>query len=217
MVSVPTYKRILSYLWPVRLRKSSGTENPVLELFLFRNQYQLATMDALYSDGDRYKPIVAACDYLKHELHEIKSVLVLGTGIASAVRIIERYKGRPKYTLVEHDKTVLEWALELLPSGLHDRVQPVHADAGSYMQKSSKKYKLIVTDIFNGRVVPDFVTETTFLEQCKAGLDDGGIWVLNYIVHKNTDWKKIHRRLGGVFPDNRVINIGINRIVIARV
>lgn len=217
MLNVPTYKKILSYLWPVRLRKSSGTENSVLELFLYRNQYQLATIDALYSDGKRYRPVRSACSHIHTELPQIKDVLVLGTGIASAVRIIESFDAHPQYTLIEYDKTVLQWALELLPEGLHSRVTPIHANAQDYMQENDKQYSLVITDIFESRLVPRFVMETEFFELCRRSIRPGGYWVLNYILQPDDNWEKIHRHIGGVFPDNDVIVDGVNRIVVAKV
>ena len=85
---MPTFwQGLQSLLYPVRIRKSSSTVNPVLELFYFQGRYMLGTPDAVYSDGDRYRPLVAAftAPGLKPHLGNVRNVLVLGTGLASAV------------------------------------------------------------------------------------------------------------------------------------
>lgn len=217
MPKISTYTRLLSYLAPVKLRDSAGTQNPVLELFLYRGQYQLATIDAMYSDGDRYRPMVIAFKHLKEYLPAVKDVLVLGTGLGSAVRVLDKMGFHPSAALVEHDSTVLKWALELMPEELNNRLVPVCADAEAYMANNTITYDLILTDIFNSRVVPDFVTSEKFLKQCRNSLKPGGHWVLNYIVQKNMSWEEILKRIGTVFPDYHVLKHGINRIVVAKV
>lgn len=217
MIQIPLYKRLLSYITPVVIRKGSGTVNPVLELFIYKGQYQLATNDALYSDGDRYTPIRKACIAIGRDLERVKDVLVLGTGLGSAVYIIAANKCYPEYTLVDKDSTVLDWAIELMPEKLKSNIQTVNADAQQYLEGHTKQYDLIITDIFNSRVVPDFVTSEVFLLHCKNCLKEGGIWVLNYIVLTKENKKEILDRVSKVFPSREVVNDGINMIVIARV
>lgn len=217
MIQIPLYKKILSYITPVVIRKGSGTANPVLELFLYKGQYQLATEDALYSDGDRYTPIRKACKAIKSDLPHINDVLVLGTGLGSSVYILSANGCYPNYTLVDKDSTVLEWAMELMPEQLKSKINTVNADAKEFLEGRTKQYDLIITDIFNSRVVPEFVTQEPFLQNCCRSLKEGGVWVLNYIVLTRENKKEILDRVGKVFPEKEVVNDGINMIVIARV
>ena len=92
---------------PVLIRRSAGSVNSRLLLYLYRNQFQLATSDVYYSDGTRYEPVVAVINALKPVMPGIKKVLVLGTGLGSIVDIVHAQKFFPKFTLVEIDKVIL--------------------------------------------------------------------------------------------------------------
>ena len=50
---IPLYKKLLSYLYPVPIRRSAGSENEYLELNLYCNQLQLASRcyQAIFDTG----------------------------------------------------------------------------------------------------------------------------------------------------------------------
>lgn len=107
------FQIIGSLFYPVLIRRASSAVNPVLELYRYRGRWQLATADALYSDGGQYRPLLAAFRTLKPQLPAVKNMLVLGTGLGSAVQILHEMGHHPACTLVELDEKVLQWALEL--------------------------------------------------------------------------------------------------------
>lgn len=208
---------MLSYFHPVLLRREKGRVNPLLELYLYRNQLQLATFDALYSDGDRYQPVIAAVKRMKDKLPSVKNVLVLGTGLGSTVRIINKAGVYPHFTLVDNDETVLQWAIEFLPSNQPENITPICTDAKEFVANCGEQYDLVVIDIFSGRVVPGFVTEEAFLSQCRALVAPGGMLMLNYIVNNKENWEQASAHIAHLFPTSKVINLGINRVVVATV
>lgn len=217
MYQVPIYKRILSYIIPVRIREGSSEENPSLELFLFRGGYQLATPDAVYSDGKRYRPLVAAFKELEQELTRINKALLLGTGLGSAVQILENKGYYPEFVLVDKDSTILDWAKELLDSREQKQViRTVCTDAAIFMQENQEQFDLIIVDIFNGRVVPDFVTQADFLKSCRRSMNPGGRLVLNYIISDEAEWNRVLSRFRTVFSNYDMVGFGINRIIIAK-
>lgn len=196
---------------------TGGDENPVLELCYYQGQYQLATIDALYSDGDRYKPVNIACKHFASELNSVKNVLVLGTGLGSAVQVFAKKGHYPNFTLVDHDATVLEWAKEILEPAEGQSIDMVCIDANEHISNESNKYDMLIVDIFKSRVVPEFVTTSEFLGKCKALLAPGGCFAMNYIQHKNADWDTIKKRIEEIFPNARIIKESINNIVVATV
>ena len=199
MEKIPAYKRLLSYLYPVRLRKSKGGINPFLELYLYRNDLQLATPDALYSDGKRYRPLVATPKELDESLSSVHNVLVLGTGLGSAVRIMNAKDHYPEFTLVDNDKVVLQWALEHLADNKRNKIKPVCADANDFVSTDTAEYDLVIVDIFMGRVVPGFVTSNEFLQKCRARLTSPGNLILNYIIISNSEWDRTKANFDKVF------------------
>jgi len=199
----------------VRVRQSAGAENSYLEILLYQNRLQLATDDALYSDGDKYVPAVTAVSNLKSFLPYIKTVLVLGAGLCSMVHVIRRKEFDPYFTLVEKDKVVLEWAMEFLePNGPH-KTQPICNDAQVFMRSNTSMYDFVFVDVFKGRVVPQFVITEEFLRQCRNSLSPGGHIAFNYIVNDANEWEDVKKTFSSVFPGNKIIQSGANRILIA--
>lgn len=216
MQPIPLYKRLLSYLLPVQLLKTGSTENPLLELYYYRGRYQLATIDALYSDGTAYRPLQIGFTHLAKDLPTVEEVLVLGTGLASGVQIMAKMGYTPHFTLVEYDTVILKMAMDLLPD-YKGKITPVCADARQYMADNVHQHDVVVVDIFNSRIVPQFVTTIDFLSQCRNALKPGGHMILNYIIQQNEEWHRVDAIIRSVFPKCYCIDDGINRIIIATV
>lgn len=215
-MKIAEYTKVLSYVFPIVLRRGSSTYNPLLELILYRNQLQLATDDALYSDGKRYKPLVMAFNSVKERLGDVHTVLALGTGIGSIVQILNKMDQHPSFTLVDKDNMIIEWASEILKDVSPNKDWTlVCADAAEYIDTAEQKYDMVVIDIFNSRVVPQFVTGTAFLEKCRRRLNPGGIFILNYIVSDEAGWQEVYTNLENVFHSIRVLSNDMNRIILA--
>jgi spermidine synthase len=215
-LKVPAYKRLLSYLYPIWIKNGHSIENPELELLMYRGRWQLATRDAVYSDGDKYTPLVTAYKALDKQLPFIKDVLVLGAGLGSAVQVMSKKGYSPSFTLVDSDEQVIRWARELQPP-YNSKVKTVVADAQEYLDTDTGKYDLLIVDVFKGRIVPDFVTTENFIKSCRLHIHAGGSFVLNYIVNEGETWDAFQQVLNATFPQHKVITNGINRIIIATV
>ena len=215
IIHIPFHQKVLSYFQPVSLKRSVSEISGYLELLLFRNQFQLLTDGAFYSDGKRYYPAVAVARHLRDFLPAVKSVLVLGAGLGSIVQVMRARGYDPRYTLVEKDKTILGWALEILGEGNPAKLEPVCHDARSFMAQNECKYDLVFVDLFKGRIVPDFVTTPLFLGQCRDSLSPGGRLALNYIEVDKHKWEKARRVLAGAFPGAPIVSKDDNRILIS--
>ena len=198
------------------LRQSAGAVNAHLSLFLFQNRFQLATDDAVYSDGDKYRPAIAVVDDLKDNLPSVKRVLMLGGGLGSMVYVLHDNGCKPDFTIVEIDKVVLKWAMELFENNTTAKIEPVCSDAQTYMEQSTAKYDLLFVDVFNSRVVPDFVTSRIFLTQCYNSLAAGGHCAINYIINEQQDWARVKELFTSMFPQHKELNLGVNRVLVVR-
>jgi len=174
-------------------------------------------VDALYSDGNRYTPLTAAFKEIDNDLPSIKDVLVLGTGIGSAVQILNQKGYKPNFVLVDSDELILQWAIELLEAANPKNLVPICTDAKDFIVADTNTYDLIIIDIFQGRIVPAFVTNIDFFEKCKSRVKPGGKLVFNYIINKPETWDKVMLLINDIFPNNKLIKLGINRIFVATV
>ncbi|MCF8450437.1 MAG: hypothetical protein K9G49_11265 [Taibaiella sp.] len=175
---------------------------------------QLATREVFYSDGDKYIPALEICSHFKAFLPQVQNVLVLGTGLGSLVQVITGKGYKPSFTLVERDKVVLKWALELVALDVAERLVPVCEDAATYMQRNKLQYSLVFIDIFNSNVVPTFVYSEGFLQQCRDSVAPGGHLAFNYMVIDKKEWEEVQRVFSIVFPGYKVINRGVNKILV---
>ncbi len=182
---------------------------------MYRGQLQLATHDAFYSDGDRYKPAIAVAKHIEGASAHIKKVLVLGAGLGSIVRVLDKQGRKPHYTLVEYDKVVLKWAMECFEPDQLDRISPVCMDAQTFMEKNKDVYDLIFIDIFDSRVVPSFVFTSAFLNSCKSSLNIGGRVAFNYIVNDELQYENVRQTFSSIFPSFEIVKNSINRIFIS--
>ncbi len=175
----------------------------------------MATSDAIYSDGDRYRPAIAVADYFKPFLPAMKNVLVLGGGLASMVYVLRGKGFDPSFTVVEKDKVVLKLAMELFEAtNTHARIDPVCNDAQVFMGHNKALYDLIFIDVFMGRAVPEFITTYEFFSLCKASILPGGRLAFNYIINDEQEWERVQKVFTESFPEHEVLDYGINRIFV---
>lgn len=144
----------------------------------------------------------------------VKKVLVLGTGLCSIVRIMHAKGFDPDFTLVEYDEQILQLAVKYLSMDFPAKINPVCADAMIFMEKNTARYDLVFIDIFIGRIVPDFVTTSAFLERCRESLAPNGRLAFNYIINDTQKWEQARLNFSEIFPGHKIIDHDINRIFI---
>lgn len=192
----------------------SGSEfNTNLEVFLYSNRLQLAAKSALYSDGQKYTPAIAAVNHFKSFLPTAKSVLVLGTGLASIVHILQKKGCHPDFTLVEQDKVILKWAMEFMGSQ-PGKITPVCMDALEFMKRNDTVYDFVFIDIFDDLTVPSFVYSKEFLTLCKAAIAPGGHLAFNYIASNAPEEERVQSTFGAIFPGWNVVRDDRNQVFV---
>lgn len=169
----------------------------------------------MYSDGRKYMPAITVREHFRYFLPQVKRVLVLGGGMASMVHVLHEKGFEPQFTIVETNKTIMEWAIEFTPSHMLSRIEPVCDDAANFMSSNHRQYDLIFIDVFIGRVVPDFIISESFLLQCRQAMAPGGHIALNYIINNIADWQIASQSFANVFPSHTVADKGENRIFFA--
>ena len=211
------FDKLRSWFYPVLVQKSTLIRSEALALYYFQGQYQLSTEDAIYSDGNRYRPALIAIkqhiDLFKHA----EELLVLGTGLASVVHVLNKYHCYPAITLVDIDKEILDWAAAVLPKDYpKEKVSFVAADAMTIIQHcKAHSYDCLFVDLFIGQCLPDAATQTAFLLQCKKAIKPGGLFIMNYIATDFVAWKYYQKRVQDVYPNVVVIENDINKIMTA--
>jgi len=79
----PFFKKFISNFKEVILEETGSQHNPVLQVLLYKERFQLCTDKAIYSYEDKYDNFRTAFDLLKIKDKNIESTLLLGLGLGS--------------------------------------------------------------------------------------------------------------------------------------
>lgn len=211
------YKRFVSYFWPIRIYTNHLTGDDFLEILLYQNRWQLATDDALYSDGDRYAPFRIAFNNINSsELKNAYSCLVLGAGLGSIAQILHKYNNKVSYTFVDNNTTILQWTATYLKSKKIQQTLFIHKDVNEFLNQCSQNFDIICMDIFKGRVVPPSVLQERVLQQCKNLLNENGYFVMNYMVHDTDELHELKQMIASNFSSVQIVEKRENRIFICK-
>lgn len=207
-------QRLLSQILPIRVHSFPGKTCPELKLYRYRGRWQLEAHSALYSDGAAYTPLLKAFRRLKTEIAHARNMLVLGAGLGSAISVLEHLElPVPDTLMIDIDPAIIKLGQQLLA---HPQVQWHCADVEQYVTENTALYDLLILDIFQDRVVPQFVQRTAFLEQCAKLLAPGGILIFNYIINDEADWNSLQERLQPIYTPIDIIPIQINRVLLLK-
>ncbi len=98
----------------------------------------------------------------------IKTILVLGVGGGSNVRLISKLYPQAKITAVEIDPQMVEIAKTYFGLSKIKNLNLITADAIKYVQDLEKQtYDLVLVDCFVGKNIPDNVQDLGFLKKLK--------------------------------------------------
>ncbi len=190
----------------------------VLLVQLYFNQFMLVTPRAIYSFGTRYAPFRKPFIRIKDELQRVNHFLLLGTGLGSALKILQdTYHVFPAATLIDNDLDVLRFSTKYMHLNKAQNVEWICKDAIEYLTVSSKKYDLIGVDIFRDLVQPEFTTTGAFFTLCARALNPKGICLFNMILHDDNEIVDVERKLKRHFSKVTFIIDKVNTYFICRV
>lgn len=96
----------------------------------------------------------------------VKSILILGVGGGSNVRLVSKLYPQAKITAVEIDPQMVELANTYFGLSKIKNLNMVTQDAIKFVQElKNKKYDLVLVDCFVGKNIPDSVQDLGFLKK----------------------------------------------------
>ncbi len=174
-------KKILSYLFPIRLNTYETSHNGKLSVTLLDGRKILDTAISNYSYGSLQRILYKALKKLPFDT-QAKEILVLGMGAGSIIQTIrEKFHSDAQITLVEFDKDIITIAQKEFALNTFANITVIHADAVDFMQVNTKTFDLVIVDLFIIDSIPIAFTHTDFLQQLSAAMHTGGRLVFNTI------------------------------------
>ena len=210
-MKIPLYKRFLSYLFPITLETTIGNNMTVLLMQLYCDQFMLGTSKAIYSYGIRYNPFRKPFKLIEQELSGINTFLLLGTGLGSALKILQdQYALFPDSVLVDNDEDVLQFSIRYMQLNDRTNVQWKCSHALQYLQDNTQKFDLIGVDIFNDLVQPEFTFSDAFLMASSERLTAKGICIFNMILKDDNKIVAMEKQLKKYFSRVRFLMDKVN-------
>lgn len=183
------FQRLLSYLIPINIHKQNSTLNKSLEVTWNNGKLVLDSQNTNYSYGSLQRALKKGLRFIGFErIKNFENVLVLGVAGGSVIKTLrEEIKFKGKITGVELDKNVLELANQYFKLNEIENLDLINDDAFEYVLKTKEKYDLIIIDIFQDTVMPNFLFEDFFINHVNSLLQLNGFILFNTMVLTKKD------------------------------
>ncbi|MDP5097303.1 MAG: spermidine synthase [Flavobacterium sp.] len=185
-------KRLLSFLLPIKIHEKKSKYNKNLEITWNNGYLVLDSENTNYSYGSLQRVLKKGLKYIGYErIKNFESILVLGVAGGSVIETLKKeIKFEGKITGVVIDATVVDLANKYFGLNKYDNVEIVIDDAFEYVLKTKEKYDLIVIDIFQDTVMPNFLFEDFFINRINFLLNINGFILFNTMVLEFNDRRR---------------------------
>lgn len=176
-----------------------GEYNPILQVSLVQNRFQLSTENAIYSFDDLYLNFRRAFEKIKLP-PQGSSHLLLGLGLGSVPYILEKHFDKIYHTTaVELDEAVIGLASGFTFPRLKSKIEVVHADAEIFVQVTETTYDLITVDLFLDDIIPPYFEKLEGLKRLRLLLNPGGQVLINRLYRNRSDRLKTNNFYRDIF------------------
>ena len=182
-------KKILSYFIPINIYKKKSGISKNLEVTWNNGQLVLDSKNTNYSYGSLQRVLRKGLNYIGYErIRKFEKILVLGVAGGSVIKTLsEEIEFKGKITGVEIDPQVIEIATKYFGLSEIKNLEIVIDDAFEFVLKTKEKYDLIIIDIFQDTVMPNFLFEDFFINRINFLLNVNGFILFNTMTLNNKD------------------------------
>lgn len=191
------FQKLLSYLIPINIHQQNSDINKSLEVTWNNGKLVLDSKNTNYSYGSLQRALKKGLRFIGFErIKNFDTVLVLGVAGGSVIKTLrEEIKFNGKIIGVELDKNVLELANRYFKLNEIENLELIHDDAFEFVLKTKEKYDLIIIDIFQDTIMPNFLFEDFFINHVNSLLNLNGFILFNTMVltEKDKERNKLYR------------------------
>lgn len=177
-------KRLLSYILPVKIYQKKSEFSKNLEVTWNNGYLVLDSENTNYSFGSLQRVLKKGLKYIGYDrINTFENILILGVAGGSIIETLKNeVKFEGKITGVEIDRTVVEIANNYFGLNQYKNVEIVIDDAFEFVLKTKERYDLIVIDIFQDTIMPNFLFEDYFINRVNFLLNVNGFILFNTMV-----------------------------------
>jgi spermidine synthase len=182
-------KKVLSFLLPINIFHKKSILSKNLEVTWNNGQLVLDSKNTNYSFGSLQRILRKGLKEIGFEtLKEMNHILVLGVAGGSVIQTLSKeigYKG--KITGVEIDADIIQIANDYFKLNQVPNLEIVIDDAFEFVLKTKEKYDLIIIDVFQDSVMPNFLFEEFFINRIGFLLQPNGFILFNTMLLNDLD------------------------------
>ena len=177
-------QKLLSYFIPIIIYKKNSALSKSLEVTWNNGQLVLDSKSTNYSYGSLQRILRKGLKFIGFErIRNFESVLILGVAGGSVIKtLVDEVKYKGKITGVEIDENVIKIANQYFKLNEITTLEIIIADAFEFVLKTKETYDLIIIDIFQDTVMPNFLFEDFFINRINALLNLNGFILFNTMV-----------------------------------
>lgn len=185
-------KRILSYFIPIKVYEIDSEINKSLEVTWNNGQLVLDSKNTNFSYGSLQRVMrIGLANIDSDAVKNYNSSLILGVAGGSVIKTLkEEFDFNGKIIGVELDKKTIEIANTYFGLNKLTDVEIINDDAQNFVSNTDKKFDLIIIDIFQDNIMPNFLFEEKFLSELKIILNEKGSILFNSIAVTSLDYKR---------------------------
>ena len=182
-------KKVLSFLLPINIFQKKSTLSKNLEVTWNNGQLVLDSKNTNYSFGSLQRILRKGLKEIGFgTIKEMNHILVLGVAGGSVIQTLSKeigYKG--KITGVEIDADIIQIANDYFKLNQVPNLEIVIDDAFEFVLKTKEKYDLIIIDVFQDSVMPNFLFEEFFINRIGFLLQPNGFILFNTMLLNDLD------------------------------
>lgn len=209
--------RIASWFGRRRVEVTSSAHHPHLEVCWVRGRKILDGATVNYSFGGLHDVFDEAFRRIELGRRPIRSVLLLGLGAGSVVHLLRRTHGvRAPITAIEIDPVVVDLARRHFALDAWPNLEVVVGDAIAWVGATTRRFDLVVVDVFLEARVPDACSSEPFLRALAERVAPGGLVLVNLVAGRPDAREAalaLSARLGALLPRLRTLAVRGNLIL----
>jgi spermidine synthase len=177
-------KKILSYLYPITIYNKQSGISQSIEVTLYNGKALLNTKNTNYSYGSLQKVLKKGLLTIgKSEISKMNDILVLGVAGGSVVQtLVTDFEFTKNITGIELDAEIIEIANSYFNLEKFSNFKCINIDAEAFVKTDKNTYDLIIIDIFKDTEMPDFLFQSSFINDIKQRLNNNGHIIFNMML-----------------------------------
>lgn len=174
-------RKLLSYIIPIKIYKTKSKLSKIIEVTWANGELVLDSENTNYSYGSLQRILRRGLLHFGFDkISKMQHILVLGVAGGSVIKTLMdevHYKG--KITGVDIDSDIIKIANEYFHLDKIKNLEIIIDDAFEFVLKTKDKYDLIIIDIFQDTIMPNFLFEKFFIDRICFLLKNKGIVLFN--------------------------------------